>query len=224
MDKLYAEYEDSSLSASVKKKLADGKNMAYLSRTLAKIDSEAPIDITLDECSYQGPDKENLYALFAELEFFALIKKFGLEGVQMPAKKNNTEAEICECENVCEISAKDARERFRGKRVAVALKDGAISVFDGESRASLGFDEDLTFLSECEIICHDYKSLYKTLVSNGITPPKCSFDTMLAAYVLNSGRNKYSFEEVLTAYLGTADTAEGEDVAVYKLLIRLLHR
>ena len=217
MDKLYAEYEDSSLSASVKKKLADGKDMAYLSRTLAKIDSEAPIDITLDECRYQGPDKENLYALFAELEFFALIKKFGLEGVQAPAKENNTEAEICECENVCEISAKDAKESFSGKRVAVAVRDGAVSVFDGESRACLGLEGDLNFLSECEIICHDYKSLYKTLAANGITLKKCAFDTMLAAYVLNSGRNKYSFEEVLTAYLGTADTAEGEDVAVYKL-------
>ena len=87
MDSLYEKLDGLPLSASVKQKLTNGRDMAYLSRTLAEIDVNAPIDTSLDVSEYKGADKKALHALFTELEFFAFIKKFGLEG--MSAEKAN---------------------------------------------------------------------------------------------------------------------------------------
>ncbi len=212
MDKLYAEYENSTLSASVKQKLMSGKEMAYLSRDLARIDTDAPVEKSPECCEYKGPDREALYALFAELEFFALIKKFGLEDIQSNTAKNVVD-DLPNCESFCEVDA----EYFKGKTAAVSLGENDITLFDGTSAATVSLDGKLDLLASMEIVCHDYKCLYKVLKTRGLTLGKCAFDTMLAAYVLNSGRNKYSLDELLTAYLGSADKTQGDAAAIWKL-------
>ena len=74
LDALYAGLEGAKLSPSVKQKLTDGKEMAYLSQTLARINCEVPLGITLEDCAYGGMKQSELYKLFVELDFLALIK------------------------------------------------------------------------------------------------------------------------------------------------------
>ena len=214
MDALYEKYAESSLSPSVKQKLESGREMAYLSRTLATIDKDAPVDIELDTCGIR-PKQQELYSLFEELEFFAFIKKFGLEGFSTTAK--SAEPDTTKPKSIEAVSAAQARAIFAGKRVAVALGEGDVSLFDGGRIAVLSTSDDLGVLGELEIICHDYKQLYKQLSAWGVRVGKCAFDTMLAAYVLNSGRSKYTLDEVLSTYVGAPAPDESAAVSVLGL-------
>ncbi len=61
----------------VRQKLADGESSAYLSRKLVTIDTSAPVSAAIDDLVARPPDVPKLLRLFAELEFRALLKKFG---------------------------------------------------------------------------------------------------------------------------------------------------
>ncbi len=217
IDGLYENYQSSKLSEGVKNKLGAGRDMAYLSRTLALIDTHAPIDCSPESCEYNGPQKQELYDLFAELEFSALIKKFGLEGMTATKAEQQVEEQGTKKTN-CECPALHAGE-------AVLYVNGeSVEIFDGCSARTFSLDDtdSLTILSDLSIICHDYKSLYKLLYQKGITVGKCIFDTMLAAYVLNSGRGKYTLDDVMLSYLGTSDKSSGAAQAVYTLYTKLM--
>ncbi len=54
-------------------KLTENKEIAYLSRTLATIDTQVPLETTLDECILNIPFSEEARAMFAKLEFRSLV-------------------------------------------------------------------------------------------------------------------------------------------------------
>ncbi len=212
MDALYERLDDLPLSASVKQKLTSGKDMAYLSKTLATIDTNAPIDTSLDASEYKGADNKTLYNLFMELEFFAFIKRFGLEGESREeAAHTPTETEKTEngtrdkAEETAEEISEGIAEYFSDKTVALSLGDGYIYISDGKKCARVlenGVAET-SLLANVRVVSHDYKETYKHFAAMGVKLGECAFDTMLAAYVLNSGRSKYLFEDVASIYLGT---------------------
>lgn len=227
IDALYERYGESGLTASVKQKLENGREMAFLSRTLALIDRDAPVSSELEQCRYEGPHKQELYDLFAELEFSALIKKYGLEGMQMSAVKSETEEENnLSLEGLYEISISDIEVKYNGKSIAVDISDGIVSMCDGKTFfcANIGNDIDVKIarvLEGASVICHDYKHLYKWLKKQEVDCGKCCFDTMLGAYVLNSNRTKYELDDMLMAYCGGAYKENCRAVAVYRLYNRL---
>lgn len=67
------------LSLKVKQTLFEHKEEAFLSKKLATIFLDAPIDFNLEECQRKELDKEKIINLFKELEFYSLINR--LEGL-----------------------------------------------------------------------------------------------------------------------------------------------
>ncbi len=220
LDGLYEKYADAKLSDSVKQKLENGREMAYISRDLALIDRDAPISKNIEDYAYCGAIKQELKALFEELEFFAFIKRFGLENVEAAAEPQDVaEHETKQAENI-DVDA--ASHAFAGKSVAVFKDGNALSLFDGERVLTLDTEQGLSakakaLLEGALIICHDYKQLYKDLKALGVDVGECGFDTMLAAYVLNSGRSKYGFDEVVSVYGASGSGVE----ALYSLYVIL---
>ncbi len=206
MDKLYEQFEGSSLSASVKTKLSAGKDMAYLSRDLARIDTAAPIGATVAECAYNGIKKKELCELFYELEFFALIKKFGLEGI-----RETTCAERCDT-----VPCPSPEQRTKCENIKILTLDNErVILHESGGRRELAENEQCDF----SVVCHDYKSIYKALVAKGIEPPACAFDTMLAAYVLDSTRDKYTLADLCGVYLGDAENTGADAISkLYEVL------
>lgn len=60
----------------LKEKLAEFKEQAIMSKELAKILREAPIDIQIGDIQFKEYDKEKVIALFKELGFQSLLNKF----------------------------------------------------------------------------------------------------------------------------------------------------
>lgn len=64
----------------IRKTLQEGKDAAFLSRDLARVRTDVPIQVELEQLRYEGPQKTNLKELFAELEFTQLLKAIETQG------------------------------------------------------------------------------------------------------------------------------------------------
>ncbi len=229
LEGVYENYSEAKLSPSVKQKLTDGRENAFLSQTLARIERNAPLEIELSDIEYEGIDKPVLKALFEKLEFFSFIKKLGLDNVDTAENTNNDDS-VTEQASVTQRTVKalltmaEAKKRFEGKRIAVYLSsENILSAFDGEALLSESVSDisqkDIEeLLLGSEIITHDAKALYKSLASLGISYSNCYFDVMLAAYALNSNRKSYGLPEIYLEYAGTSLTSNTDSAAaVYSL-------
>ncbi len=75
-DSLEAIYEHmDEIQARFRNKLEAGRDMAFLSRRLATIVRDAPVQLDLDACRLRAFDHERVMDLFHELEFHSLIKR-----------------------------------------------------------------------------------------------------------------------------------------------------
>ncbi len=74
------EHIDEVSGKKLKEKLAENKDQAVMSKDLATIMKEAPVEISVDDLSYEGYDPTQLSAAFRELGFNSLLDK--LDGVE----------------------------------------------------------------------------------------------------------------------------------------------
>lgn len=89
LDGVYAHLED--ISTSVQRKLCENRETAYLSRTLATIDTHVPIELSLEECELHLPFPEKAREAFAKLEFRSLV-----ESDYFP-ERQKTNIELVDC-------------------------------------------------------------------------------------------------------------------------------
>ena len=221
LEKLYDEYAASSLSAGIKAKLENGREMAFTSKFLATIVCDAPITNDIEEYAYKGADASKLRALFTKLEFTSLIKKFGLENVECDAKNDleciDTSAVECahvELDCKCNSGCDDA--------LAVYFYEDKLYTYNSKGEACVYEGEDIAkILSSNKIICHDVKSLLKDYDF------ECVFDTMLAGYVISPSDNSYDLDRLAISYVNTVfDDYQGAKTiyALYKEMSALLQR
>ena len=198
LDAIYADVNALSVSAGVKNKLIDGKESAMLSRTLATIDKNVPLGITLKDVEYHGINRADAKSLFEKFDLFAAIKKFGLD-------KDTDEGECTCAKRDVQIKRITASElsSLTGEKYALDLNGEDVLLCDGESVYSLECSSEISdFLSNKKIIAYDCKSIYKQLEEKGIYWRGCDLDVMLGAYVHDSTQGNYGIERLCSLYLG----------------------
>lgn len=226
---------------SVVKKLTEGREKAYLSRTLAAIKTDVPLGLGLEDLAYRSMDRVAARDLFLKYNFTAFIKRFGLaeektsvsvgESSAVDTDDRSVEtagtAETAETAGTAqptdtadtaptvatpptsqpEVVDSDALTSLPDGRYAVDLqadrlvlcRDGVVYVCASPTNEAL---RDFLAQDDRSFVCHDAKSLYKTLASRGIHFRGVAFDVMLAAYVLNAGMGGYDPDRLCVAYLG----------------------
>ena len=189
LDGIYDDLESKKLTKGTITKLADGKKSAYDSQFLARIKRDVPLGITLDDFAYHGAHKEELRALFERFEFFALIKRLGLE------KEEVEEIEI----TVKTVSA-DKISLKNDAKYAIA--------FDFESDTAAITDEETVYLTEGistlkpyldgdhHFIVHDEKTALHALSAMDIGFTACGDDLMLMAYIAAVTDNDFTFDKL----------------------------
>ena len=199
LDGIYENIDDGRISSSVRQKLISGRDMAYLSRKLAKINTEAPVDVQLSDIEYRGFDKKRLLQKFSELELNSFIVKFALTA------EEGEEAVKCS-ESVCyrEIGAEELLSLV-GKRFSLQKEDTVLYININEENLSYrgDFSEISKLFRQSEIICYDAKSLCSCL---GLAPEEIKdtkfLDLMLYSYVLNPGAKNTSLSSLCSSFLG----------------------
>ena len=77
MDGVYAHIDE--VKGKLKEKLEDNKELAYLSRKLAEIDLDAPLDADISSLAFGGLANENTRQVFEKNGFKSLIKRLGAQ-------------------------------------------------------------------------------------------------------------------------------------------------
>jgi DNA polymerase-1 len=83
IDNLYKNIDEAKISSSVKEKLINGKDKAILSRDLAEIRKDVPIEISMKDCEWGGYDEGEVVSILQEFGFNSLVKNI------VPEKENN---------------------------------------------------------------------------------------------------------------------------------------
>lgn len=196
LDNIYSNRQAHPVSASISAKLDSGKDNAYLSRELAAIFREVPLDLTLEDMKYQGFKARELYELFTELEFSALIKRLGLD--ELP-QKHIGETNYAGTSVVQTSIIQSGSDEISADELLQISGDVIISVDSETKRLYILTGNKLMFKStepydaavqsffdknNVSFIMYNYKQKYMNLKKCGYYI-RCSFDVMLAAYVLS---------------------------------------
>ncbi len=81
LENLYQEMEKKTekfqrLKEGVRKKLKDYKEQAFISKFLAQIRCDAPLNFKLFDCQFKNIDKEKIIEVFKSFDFTTLVKRF----------------------------------------------------------------------------------------------------------------------------------------------------
>ena len=171
------------IKGSVKDKLIQDKDNAYMSYDIATIYKDVPLNVELEELAYIPKDKNELYKIYNELEFYSLIK----ESNNKEENSNNTENINYINKSKQEINDDiislyidlDNNNYHNANILGFAIYNNSVSSYIPYTK-----DTDLSFLNK-KIYTYDYKRLYVSLKKNNLTIPACLFDTMIGAYLVN---------------------------------------
>ena len=207
LERLYENVEDKDISPSIKQKLINSKDMAFLSQFLARIDRNVPLDITLDGVSYKGFDNDGLIDMFTKLEFLAFIKRLEL----------TKEAESVEYKNA---SKEDIANLDKTDIYAFDVRDGRAHIYSKNTQLSVEIQAATDFIADesYKKIVYDAKELYKYFAVTGIEFSGCVFDVMLGAYLVEP-TGAFDIDHLASSYLNAVYEEGKSDRAqtVYEL-------
>ena len=196
LDGVYEKFEASGLSDGVKNKLRDGKDSAYLSQFLARIERAVPLGVKVGDCAFGGYDTAALTEILTRLEFRAFISKMAAPAGAQTA--DDAAPEAASAQKIDDPLALDA-----GTVWGVCCGDDAVYISDGARVYEADYASCAGFFADAgRTLClFDAKETMHALCARGITLGAAVFDAALAAYVLNAQSNTRDVEALSLAYL-----------------------
>lgn len=229
---IYEHIEETGIKGRKLEKLEAGKDMAFLSKTLAAIDLNTPIEFNIDECGFDGIKSDNraLYELLNSLELKTAIKKFKLEPPS-DAPNLRINEDIFEGTEISEIKTADELKTVLDSLSEIEL----VPVFSGNTLTAAAFSSGrkayYTSLSITggDLInavkdCFENSKVKKTvnnikdaMVKPGISLNGIAFDTAIAAYLIDPARKDFTLTALAEAYLGvTLEASEKNQLSLFE--------
>lgn len=172
------------IKGATKQKLIDGKESAFMSKDIATIYNEVPVTYSLEELKYDGPDVNGLREMYSDLEFYSFLKDFK----EKEKKEEKLEYKIIE--NVNDLKLKEKVSAYL--EISETNYHNAdiygMSLYDGENAYYVPFEvlkENKNILDGKEIYTYDLKKMIVSLNKYDIDIKNCTFDAMIAGYILN---------------------------------------
>ncbi|RST76565.1 DNA polymerase I [Siminovitchia acidinfaciens] len=191
----------------LKERLQENKEQAVMSKELATISKETPVEIPIEELLYEGYNPSNLRTLFQELEFNSLLGK--LEGGEEESEEASDENEAIEFQTVESIDEGIFTEQMA--LYVEILEDnyhtGTIAGFGLSSEKGNVFlpteaalqSETFKNWAEDETMkkhVYDGKRSIVSLRKHGVALKGIDFDLLLVSYLLNPSESTTDFAGV----------------------------
>lgn len=188
---------------SLREKLEAGKDMAFLSKRLATIICDLPIEVGLEELKTREWDKKKLYQLLLQLEFKSFIKRLGFSE-EIEEIKQTFQLPKFDMKGLYDIS------EIKGKEIYLLYsgEEGLFYVYDHQTSTVFTTSdkeivEKLLKVQGIQKVVYDLKNiLHKVDFDEACEAKNCN-DVMLASYVLDSTRSSYDLETLFISYLNT---------------------
>lgn len=204
LDNVYAHIDQ--IKGSVQTKLIENKELAYLSKKLATIKLDVPLDCSLEDCELHLPFGAETYHLMEDYGFKSILKR--KEFFNPEAKQQITAEQVVEVEKI-EI---DSQEKFDqmmsclSKRFAFYYENMFLHLSNGEKEFILFETGEIfaknidklrnLFVGEMQKVCFDAKDAMHYLSRFEID--LCSyFDVSLSIYVANELDAEITFKDAL---------------------------
>jgi DNA polymerase-1 len=215
-----------------KQNLIEHADAARLSKQLATMVRDVPIDIDLEAEFTRTPDRSKLRAVFREWELRDPLRRLeeALEAAQLDAIPRPEDVDAIVVKTGPARSESDIA-RLQGEYLALAVKPPEVpegellprepkwrfAAYAGGAIALAGETDDpaavVAAAGDRAVIAHDAKALTEV-------PPNLVFDTAVAGYLLDPARRGYPLDE-LTEERGIAADA-GDEVATAAVLVHAL--
>jgi len=182
------------IKPSVRKKLEAGKDLAYMSKELADIWTNAPISLDLKHLNARNLDKVKLLNKLRELEFNSLIRRLSSDSF---SKMQLEEDKV--------ISLKEVPFDNNFKAGAILAdnyvylnNDTLLVSYDKKNFVRLNVNDDRKLIKNLNIIGFDLKSLLKRLLALGYEAlPNVVFDVAQGEFLVNPLRAVRDVKEYL---------------------------
>ena len=212
---------------SVAKAIRENKAQMLLSRELAALDTQVPLDLDWEAMKIQEPDRVALSRLFQTLEFRTLAKEYAPDrSADLP------EVRILSGPEQLKQLLPEIR---KAGSLCIALEKEAVGLAWGEGKAAAlpgsGVPRDLQPLIEdpgLAKICPNLKETWLSLLRQGMELKGKTADPCLASYLLDPTRPSHRLEDLALEFLGRgtegadpAQTAGAKGLAGWELAPRL---
>ncbi|MBC5637488.1 DNA polymerase I [Ornithinibacillus sp. BX22] len=205
LDNLY-EHLDEVSGKKLKENLTNHKEDAFMSRELATINCDSPIEVSINDLSYEGYPNQEVANLFKDLGFQSLLNRVGSEDI---VEETEEELEELSYTIVKEITS----DMFTGEEALVIemLSDSyhtapieGIGIINQEKAYFIPTNvaiESEEFKKWAENpanqkVVFDAKQSVVSLLKNGIHLKGVRFDVLLASYLLNPAENNHDIPAI----------------------------
>lgn len=193
----------------LKEKLSENKDLAYLSRTLGTIDTNAPIEKDLNVFQVEEWNKPEVLEIFKKLKFNRFIDRFALQdnagGTSLGDSQINTEIEHEKI--VDETKLAELKQQIQeNKAMYYYLTEEKFIIYSPKANKCFSVENVQDFkdiFEDKNILKCSYKQKEEFIIlwNKGIEAKNLMFDIAIAGYILNSNINKYTIEYLANEYI-----------------------
>lgn len=193
--------------------LIDEWASAALSKTLATICIDAPIDFDYDDARVENMFNADSFEFVKRLELKSLLKRFDVSSLDLAAEQKLDLSGLKEVDDpyMARIAFRDAASEGRAG-FAIAREDLYFALDGDRSYHFYGFDwqEELRALAEKDGVQLYTMNLKQALYHCAFAPESHVYDLALAAYVINPLKDSYSYEDLARDFMGLTLPSEKE--------------
>ncbi|AOH56047.1 DNA polymerase I [Peribacillus muralis] len=186
----------------LKEKIEEHKDLALLSKELATITREAPLDVSLNETEYSGMDQDRVISFYKELGFSTLLDKLDVtESVPLEQEKievntaEMTEGMFTDDSALYVEILEDNYHRADIIGIAISNEHGHF-YFHGDSALSSGPFKSWAEDETKKKTVFDAKRTVVALRHRGVDIKGIDFDVFLASYILDPAESVAEVAEI----------------------------
>lgn len=200
IDYIYEHFDELEFTPSVRTKLANGKESAFISRQLGTISTQAPVCTDYSEYIPAKINESEAKSILSRLEMQKFIDKLGLrDTVIIDIDNTSVKTEFVDM-NIDEIRniINDSREMY----FICNAEYTTVYLNFGDKITTAAFDDIAGLLADKNISKYsfDCKSLFSHCIKNDIDVKNIAFDILLAGYLLNPNSSDYSVSVLADGY------------------------
>jgi len=188
---------------SVRRALESGTASLILSRELAILRTDVPLDVEQDALKVREPDTQALWDLFSRLEFRGMLKELSRQGVVKGGSEAAAPVTIAAVDVGVIIPLIQKNRMFGFFFSDEGVEQVFVAVDEKKSYKVEGADEvaKVFALSGCTAVGYDTKAVRHRLADRDIVPDVAFFDVMLAAYLVTSVKGSFDLSTLVWNYL-----------------------
>ncbi|RLQ91897.1 DNA polymerase I [Planomicrobium sp. Y74] len=201
----------------MKEKLVANEDLAYISKKLATIERQAPVEVKIDELGYEGPDQDELIRIWNELAFKSLLEKMEYTAEETVKEELEfsvaTEVDSSILKDGMAVHLEMYDEHYHTcDLLGVALSDGndTYVIPMDVAKGSEAFKSWLADPSKKKYMS-DSKASTAAFLRSEIELDGVDFDLMLGAYIVNPSLTYTDMANIVLEY-GYTDVSTNEQV------------